>query len=97
MVNEDENEDSLKLDLSLAKEKRNLAAIHLAHSKNKMAKYYNKCVRLETFKSGDHVMHINELSKAAGQGKLTPSWEGPHYHGMHPTANDVTSKGGSPH
>ncbi|PWA46685.1 hypothetical protein CTI12_AA506180 [Artemisia annua] len=78
MLNEDENEDSLRLNLALAEEKRDLAAIRLAHSKNKMAKCYNKCVRPESFKPDNHVMHRNEVSKAAGQGKLTPNWEGPY-------------------
>lgn len=76
MVNDDENEDSLRLDLALANEKRDIAAICLSHSKNKMAKYYNKRVHPISFKPGDHVMRINEVSKAAGQGKLALNWEG---------------------
>ncbi|PWA66339.1 hypothetical protein CTI12_AA328080 [Artemisia annua] len=66
------------LDLALAEEKRELAVICLAHLKNKMANYYNKRIRPVSFKPGDHVMSINEVSKAAGQGKLTPNWEGPY-------------------
>ncbi|GKD12203.1 reverse transcriptase domain-containing protein [Tanacetum coccineum] len=56
MVIEDENEDSRRLDISLAKEKRNLATILLAHFKHKMDKYYNKQVYLVPFKPGNHVM-----------------------------------------
>lgn len=56
MVNGDENKESLKLDVALAKEKCDLAVIRLAHSIKKMAKYYNKRVRPESFKLGDHVM-----------------------------------------
>ncbi|PWA86890.1 hypothetical protein CTI12_AA135950 [Artemisia annua] len=78
MVNEDENEDSLRLDLALVEEKRDLVAIRLIHSKNKMAKYYNKRVHREYFKPGDHVMRINEVRKVAGQGKLAPNWKGPY-------------------
>ncbi|PWA60817.1 hypothetical protein CTI12_AA373830 [Artemisia annua] len=78
MVNEDENEDSLRLELALAKEKRDLAAIRLAHSKHKMAMYYNKRVHPKYFKPGDHVMHRNEVNKAKGQGKLTPNCDGPY-------------------
>ncbi|PWA62681.1 rve domain-containing protein [Artemisia annua] len=76
MVNEDENKDSLRLDLALAEEKHDLAAIRLAHSKNKMEKYYKKRVRLVSFKPSDHVMHRNKVSEAGCQGKLAPNWEG---------------------
>ncbi|GJR26611.1 hypothetical protein Tco_1102843 [Tanacetum coccineum] len=51
-----------------------------------MVKYYNKQVRLVSFKLGDHVMRKNEASKAIGQGKLAPNWEGP-YIVPHPNEN----------
>ncbi|PWA53069.1 reverse transcriptase domain-containing protein [Artemisia annua] len=73
MVNAYKNKDSLKLDLALAEEKCNLATIHLGHFKNKMEKYYKKCVRSVTFQPSDHVMRRNEVSKAASQGKLAPN------------------------
>ncbi|PWA45848.1 hypothetical protein CTI12_AA501430 [Artemisia annua] len=43
-----------------------------------MANYYNKRVCPKSFKPGNHVIRRNEVSKAVGQGKLAPKWEGPY-------------------
>ncbi|GJV23473.1 hypothetical protein Tco_1376168 [Tanacetum coccineum] len=65
MVSNDENEDFHRLDLAVAEEKRDLATIRLAHSKQ-LAKYYNKRVRPLSFKPEDHIIRKNKDSKAVG-------------------------------
>ncbi|PWA49239.1 hypothetical protein CTI12_AA371710 [Artemisia annua] len=77
MVNQEDNEEALRLNLTLTEEKRDLTAIRYAHSKHKKAKYYNTHVRPVSFKPGDHVRK-NEANKAASQGKMSPNWEGPY-------------------
>ncbi|GJY39789.1 reverse transcriptase domain-containing protein [Tanacetum coccineum] len=75
MINQEENKEALRLNINLSEEKRDNATIQIAHSKHRMAKYYNRKVRPVSFKPRDHVLKKNEVSKAAGTGKTNPTWE----------------------
>ncbi|PWA92526.1 reverse transcriptase domain-containing protein [Artemisia annua] len=72
MVDQEANEKVLRLNLELVVEKRDRVAIKIAHSKQKMAMYYNKKVHPVR----DHVLKKNEASKATCSGKMSPTWEG---------------------
>ena len=72
------NDEALRINLDLAEEKREVAAIEEAKSKAKMEKYYNAKVRGTSFKPGDFVYRSNEANHAEDGGKLGPKWEGPY-------------------
>ncbi|GJZ53075.1 reverse transcriptase domain-containing protein [Tanacetum coccineum] len=72
------NDDEIRLNLDLLKERRERAAIRKAKAKLKMMRYYNARVRGVTFKPGDYVYRSNEESYAMDGGKLGPKWEGPY-------------------
>ncbi|XP_071740102.1 uncharacterized protein [Rutidosis leptorrhynchoides] len=44
----------------------------------KISKYYDKRVKLMSFRIGDYVWRNNEASRAENTGKLGPNWEGPY-------------------
>nr|GEV62653.1 reverse transcriptase domain-containing protein [Tanacetum cinerariifolium] len=71
-----QNNEALKINLDLLKEKREQAAIREAKSKAKMEKYYNSKVRSASFKPGDLVYRNNDASRVKDIGKLGPKWEG---------------------
>nr|GEV01157.1 reverse transcriptase domain-containing protein [Tanacetum cinerariifolium] len=71
------NEEEIRLNLDLIQERRETAAIWEAKYKKKMEQYYNKRVRLVSFKVGDFVYRMNEASREENQGKLGLNWEGP--------------------
>nr|GEW61958.1 reverse transcriptase domain-containing protein [Tanacetum cinerariifolium] len=72
------NDEELRLNLNLLKERRERAAICEAKAKSKMTKYYNARVRGVAFKPGDFVYRNNDASHAVAGGKLGPKWEGPY-------------------
>nr|GEX42886.1 reverse transcriptase domain-containing protein [Tanacetum cinerariifolium] len=72
------NDEELRLNLDLLKERRELAAMSEARSKSKMMKYYNSRVRGVAFKPGDFIYRSNDASHAVAGGKLGPKWEGPY-------------------
>nr|GFC62093.1 reverse transcriptase domain-containing protein [Tanacetum cinerariifolium] len=72
------NNEELRLNLDLLKERRECAAIREAKAKLKMTKYYNTRVLGVTFRIGDFVYRSNEASHAMDKGKLGPKWEGPY-------------------
>ncbi|GJX97263.1 hypothetical protein Tco_0353061 [Tanacetum coccineum] len=72
-----QNDEALKLNLDLLKEKREQASIREARSKAKMEKYYNFKVRNTSFKPEDLVYRNNDAIHAEDGGKLGPKWEGP--------------------
>nr|GEV21456.1 reverse transcriptase domain-containing protein [Tanacetum cinerariifolium] len=72
------NDEELRLNLDLLKERRERAAIREAKAKLKMTKYYNARVRGVTFRPGDFVYRSNNASHAVDEGKLGPKWEGPY-------------------
>nr|GEY83464.1 reverse transcriptase domain-containing protein [Tanacetum cinerariifolium] len=72
------NDEELRLNLDLLKERREHAAIHEAKAKSKMTDYYNTRVRGVTFGLGDFLYRSNEASHAVDGGNLGPRWEGPY-------------------
>ncbi|GJR70126.1 reverse transcriptase domain-containing protein [Tanacetum coccineum] len=76
--NPKQNEKRRKEDLNILEERREIASIKEAHYKQKLEGYYNKHVRLSTFKPGTYVLRINSASKAEFQGKIGPTWEWPY-------------------
>ncbi|GJV35914.1 hypothetical protein Tco_1408391 [Tanacetum coccineum] len=73
-----ENEDELRLNMDLLQERREAAAIREAKYKAKMEQYYNRRVKLVSFKPGEYVFCRNKASRVEDQGKLGPKWEGPY-------------------
>nr|GEV14607.1 reverse transcriptase domain-containing protein [Tanacetum cinerariifolium] len=78
MIREDKNEDEMRLNMDLLKERREAAAIREAKYKTKIEQYYNQNVRLTSFKPDEYVFRKNEASRGEDQGKLGPKWEGPY-------------------
>ncbi|XP_071739841.1 uncharacterized protein [Rutidosis leptorrhynchoides] len=74
---EGENDERLRTNLNYAEERREMAAIREATNKQRIAKYYDKRVRVRTYKVGDLVWRNNQASRAQNTGKLGPNWEGP--------------------
>nr|GEX93123.1 reverse transcriptase domain-containing protein [Tanacetum cinerariifolium] len=72
------NEEEMRLNLDLLTERREAAAIREARYKGKVEQYYNKRVRLMSFKLGEHVYRKNEASWVDNLGKLGSKWEGPY-------------------
>ncbi|KAM0027207.1 putative nucleotidyltransferase, Hydrolase [Helianthus debilis subsp. tardiflorus] len=77
-LSQEENEQELLLNLDLAEEMRELAAIREAKYKKELEKHYNSKVKEIRFKVGDYVMRSNEASLVEGIGKMAPKWEGPY-------------------
>ncbi|GKC45515.1 reverse transcriptase domain-containing protein [Tanacetum coccineum] len=73
-----QNNEALKINLDILKEKRDEAAIREAKSKAKMKEYYNAKVRNTCFKPGDLVYRNNDASRSEDTRKLGPKWEGPY-------------------
>ncbi|GKC01487.1 reverse transcriptase domain-containing protein [Tanacetum coccineum] len=78
MVDTVHNDEELRLNLDLLKEKRERATICEAKAKMKMTKYYNARVCGVAFRPEDFVYRNNDASHAAAGGKLRPKWEGPY-------------------
>nr|GEU58711.1 reverse transcriptase domain-containing protein [Tanacetum cinerariifolium] len=72
------NDEELRLNLDLLKERHERAAIYEAKAKSKMTKYYNARVRSVTFRQGDFVYRSNDASHAVADGNLGPKWKGPY-------------------
>nr|GEU81042.1 reverse transcriptase domain-containing protein [Tanacetum cinerariifolium] len=70
------NDEELRLNLNLLKQRCERAAIREAIAKLKMTNYYNGRVRDVAFKPGDFVYRNNDTSHAVDGGKLGPKWEG---------------------
>ncbi|GJX43924.1 reverse transcriptase domain-containing protein [Tanacetum coccineum] len=62
-LNEAQNEEEMRLNLDLIQERRETAAIREAKYKKKVEQYYNKWVRLVSFRVGDFVYRRNEASR----------------------------------
>ncbi|GJS23668.1 reverse transcriptase domain-containing protein [Tanacetum coccineum] len=72
------NDEELRLNLDLLKERLERATIREAKAKSQMTKYYNARVRGVTFRPRDFVYRSNYASHAVTGGKLRPKWEGPY-------------------
>ena len=67
------NGEERKMNLDLAKEKRDAAAARVALYKNILTSYYNVRVRYLRFSPRDLVLRKNLVSQSESQGKLS-SW-----------------------
>nr|GEY48905.1 hypothetical protein [Tanacetum cinerariifolium] len=61
--NEAQNEEEMRINLDLIEKRREPAAIREAKYKKKVERYYNKQVRLVSFRVGDFVYRRNEASR----------------------------------
>ncbi|XP_071695399.1 uncharacterized protein [Rutidosis leptorrhynchoides] len=75
---QDWNARDLRTNLDLLEERREMAAAHEAINKQRIARYYDKRVRLITYAVGDLVWRDNQESRIEDTGKLGPNWEGPY-------------------
>ena len=71
---EEQNNEMLNFELDTIDEKREAAAIRIAHYKQQVARYYNKNVRTRTFQVGDWVLKkVIQNTRETGVGKLGPN------------------------
>ncbi|KAK8918768.1 hypothetical protein KSP39_PZI021391 [Platanthera zijinensis] len=72
------NEEELRLSLDMVEELRDLSAVRQEEIKRRMAKYFDKHVRVKQFAEGDLVLRkVDAAGRSAAVGKLHPNWEGP--------------------
>ena len=64
--------------MDLLEEVREVALVKLAAYQRRVAKHYNKGVKLRRFEVGDFVLREAEASTPQNTGKLMPNWEGPY-------------------
>ena len=75
---EERNDEKLRLNLDCLDEVRDKASSRMAKYQQKMAKYYNKSVKLRQLDIGDLVLRkVSAATKDPSQGKLESTWEGP--------------------
>ena len=73
------NDDKLWVNLDCLDEVRDKASSRMTEYQRKMAKYYNKRVKLRQLDIGDLVLpKVTTVTKDPTQGKLGPAWEGPY-------------------
>ncbi|KAK3013371.1 hypothetical protein RJ639_009536 [Escallonia herrerae] len=76
---ETENEENLKGNLDLLDDVRAQALDRMISTKQRVARYYNRRVRMKIFRVGNLVLRKLEVSDPkAAVGKLWPNWEGPY-------------------
>ena len=77
---EENNDDQLKVNLDCLDEVRDRASHRMTKYEQKIAKYYNKRVKLKLLDIRDLVLHkVTPVTKDPAQGKLGPTWEGPYW------------------
>uniref|UniRef100_A0A2N9GCT6 Integrase catalytic domain-containing protein n=1 Tax=Fagus sylvatica TaxID=28930 RepID=A0A2N9GCT6_FAGSY len=75
----EENESSLRMDLNLVEERRDMARIKLASYQHQMKRGYDKNIRPRSFQVGDLVLRkVVANTRNPNDGKLGPNWEGPY-------------------
>ena len=75
----EENESSLRMDLNLVEERRDMATIKLASYQHQMKRGYDKNIRPKSFQVGDLVLRkVVANTRNPNDGKLGPNWEGPY-------------------
>ncbi|KAM0043511.1 putative nucleotidyltransferase, Ribonuclease H [Helianthus debilis subsp. tardiflorus] len=77
-LREEENEQDLRINLNLLKERREIAAIKETKYKRQLESYYNARMKKLNLVPGDLVLRANEVSLQESIGKLGPNWEGPY-------------------
>ncbi|XP_071700585.1 uncharacterized protein [Rutidosis leptorrhynchoides] len=75
---ESSNDEGLRANLDMLKEREEISAIREGGNKKKISKYYDKRVKPMLFRVGDYVWSNNEASRAENTEKLGPNWEGPY-------------------
>ena len=79
VFNEEGNDDHLRINLECLDEIREKASIRMTKYQQKMAKYYNKRVKLRRLDRGDLVLRkVTPATRDSAQGKLGPTCEGPY-------------------
>ncbi|KAL5784860.1 hypothetical protein ACOSQ2_007252 [Xanthoceras sorbifolium] len=75
----EQNNDLLAANLNLIEERRDAARLRVAVYQQRVARYYNKKVKLRYFRKSDLVLRLL-LSGASDprEGALGPNWEGPY-------------------
>ena len=69
----------LNFELDTIDEKCEIAVAQIGSYKQKVARYYNKNIRMRTFQVGDWVLRkVFQNTREIGIGKLGPNWEGPY-------------------
>ena len=77
--NEKGNNDKLRLNLDYLDEVRDQASGRMAKYQQKVAKYYNKKVKLRQLDIRDLILRkVTPATKNPAHGKLEPTWEGPY-------------------
>uniref|UniRef100_A0A2N9G5Q6 Integrase catalytic domain-containing protein n=1 Tax=Fagus sylvatica TaxID=28930 RepID=A0A2N9G5Q6_FAGSY len=75
----EENESSLRMDLNLVEERRDMATIKLASYQHQMKRGHDKNIRPRSFQVGDLVLRkVVANTRNPNDGKLGPNWEGPY-------------------
>ena len=75
----EENNHLLSDNLDVPKERREVAAVKLAHYQQRLKQGYDICVKLRSLASGDLVLKkVVGTTKNLAWGKLSPNWEGPY-------------------
>jgi hypothetical protein len=73
------NTEGLKIHLDQLQEKHDHAQITLSAYQERMVKYFNRNVKLRSFKVGDLVLRkVTLATRDPVEGKLAPNWEGPY-------------------
>ncbi|XP_050211482.1 uncharacterized protein LOC126661669 [Mercurialis annua] len=79
VLDEDHNEESLRLCLDLLEERRQQVVVRAEAYRRQMTKYHNARVKERKFEEGDLVLKKAEIGRgAAGVGKLEANWDGPY-------------------
>ena len=79
MFHEKGNDDQLKVNLDCLDKVRDGASNKMTKYQQKVAKYYNRRVKLRRLDRGDLVLcKVTPATKDPAQGKLNPTWEGPY-------------------
>ncbi|KAK3005279.1 hypothetical protein RJ639_017547 [Escallonia herrerae] len=76
---EAENEENLRGNLDLLDDVRAQALDRVISTKQRVARFYNRRVRMRIFRVGDLVLRkLGVSNPKAAVGKLSPNWEGPY-------------------
>ena len=79
MFDEENNNDQLRVNLDCLDEVREKASNKMTRYQQKMAKYYNKGVRLRRLDIGDLIpCKVTPATRDSTQGRLGSTWEGPY-------------------
>ncbi|KAJ0454665.1 putative nucleotidyltransferase, Ribonuclease H [Helianthus annuus] len=77
-LQDEENEQDLRVNLNLLEERREIAVVKEAQYKKLLESYYNTRMKKLNIIPGDLVLRANEASLQESTRKLGPNWEGPY-------------------